>query len=637
MKPTLNFFLASSLPVGQNAVKNILFRASTIALHFVIYRFLSLLAFKSRDYTSFLMFAEDVAQKVRYIVSRGFSGKALLVLAFAILTASAGFYDTLLWSLDFPGYVTKVKIVSAGELSSSMVESPSYITFLANPSNDLSRIDINASFTANLYATGLNFSLPGIIDHGHPVTVTPSANLSSSSPRIWLDSEGFAVGIDESIMITPTMNATDGSFCPTRTVDQTTQVWNCAIRSSDALTLINQVMGRPLVVWDRSTSPEHSEYIRPERRDNPWVSLGAGGGTSAMKQLFTVTKGTSKHTFMQTTFKTTMVSFSPTRLDNTDLTDLVRRTWSTDPGQPMTPVVQSLADIVVKGNNNQTSLTFGSFVQDKNSVASASTELLHVLTNDINGIPTPYYSFFRFASTNITLIRSEVTFNPPSHITPPGCNSPYSYSSTGGVLRTINCAITDRNVSGAHFFGQIDASSVVIMSDVLGDIRADNSADALKEAGILWYNANTDYIDKLVESRGLILSGNRADVQVAVSTNEVAISYLQLVLTLLPLVLALGAVLLTFQKHMSYFRNSFLSAILTTTHATGELDCATVGSAGATPEILLKRMGDHIVVGTAGGDFRLTPVLNQQLGHGIAYEPLIMEKDHDHTKYVVSP
>ena len=636
MKPTQNFFLNSSLPIGQNAAKNILFRASTITLHFVICRFLSLIAFHSRDYTSFLMFAEDAMQKARYVFFHGLNGKALLVLAFVILTAGAGFYDTLLWSLDFPGYVTKVKLVNAGELSSFMVESPSYITFLANPSNDLSRIDLNASFAANLYATGLNFSLPGIIERGHPVTVPPSVNLSSSSPRIWLDSEGFAVGLDDSIMITPTMNVTDGSYCPTRTVDESTQAWSCAIRNTDALTLVNQVMGRPQVTWDRLITPENSEYIKPERRDNPWVSLGGGGGTSAMKQLFTVTKGTSKHTFMQTTFKTTMVSFAPTRLDNTELTDLVRRTWSTDPGQPITPVVQTLADSVVKANNNQTSLTFGSFIQEKYSLASASTELLHV-TDPSDSASAIFYSFFRFATTNITLIKSETLLNPPPHTTPSGCNSPYSYSSTGGVVRTINCAISDRNVSGAHFFGQIDTSSVVIMSDILGDIRTDTSANALKAAGILWYNANTDYIDKLVQSRGLILSGNRADVQVAVSKNEVAISYLQLVLVLLPFVLALGATLLTFRKRMSYFRNSFLSAILTTTHATGELDCGTVGSAGTSPEILLKRMGDHVVIGTSQGDFTLTPVVNQRHDGDLIYESLVMEKDQDHTNYIASP
>ena len=629
MTSTNNAFLASSLPIGHSAVKNIIFRSATVVLHFVVYRFLSFIAFKTNDYASFLMFAEDAIQKTYFATARGLNKQTVLVLSFAVLTVAAGFYDTLLWGLDFPGYTTRVKTVSAAQLTTSMVQSPAYITFLTNSVHDITQVNLDDAFGASLYTAGLNFTLPGVIKPGTPSIVPSITPLSPVvSPRIWLDSEGFSVGVDDQIMMTSTMNTTN--VCPLSTLDANRQVWRCNIPNSDALELLDWTMGMPEIWWDLPTRPDHSEYLRPERKDNPWKSLGAGSGTAILKQVFSVTKGATKHTFLQTTFKTTSIAFAPSQMQDSELTDLVRRTWGGSSGRSLTPDLQTVTSSVLGAKNNESSITLGTFLQEPYSVASISAELL---TMPHSVLRSRLYTYFRFTSTNITLVRSETVSTPPTKT--PSCNAPYTILSTGGVIRTHDCTVTLQNQTGSHLFGQIDASSVVIMNDVLGDGTADTSAKALDETGLSWYNNNAHRIDQLLYSRGLILSGDRADVQVAIYNNEVAISYLQLLLTVLPFFLVLCVFSVTFRQRMSYYKSSFLAAVLATTHLDTE-DCSTVGYIKSPPEIVLKVAGDHMLLGTRQGGTIVVHTDPAQLPYSAGFEPLLMDKEYQrgiHTQF----
>jgi hypothetical protein len=366
-----NPFLISRIPVHQNAIKNILFRGATIVLTFVIYQSFSFLAFRKRDYTLYLMFAEDLVQKFLFSLSWKLNRQAVLVSSFAALSFAAGFYDTLLWAVDSPGYVIKSKTVNAELLAKQRVATPSYITFISNPERDLNKINIQDIFGANLYSPGLNFTLPGIVNAGTPQPIPPLQPLSPEyvSPRIWLDSTGFAVGLDDTIMIVPTMNLT--TFCVPSNVQPsnpntpvTTQIWKCPLRNSDAQGIFQQAVGQPQYWWDATTS----DFLRPSRADNPWVGLRIGGDTALMKQVFTVTKGLRQHTFLQMTFKTTMIAYMPMVFADADVTDFINRLWG-DPNQAMTPAIWTLADTVLQAQNNKTSLTFGSFV-DKSCTGS---------------------------------------------------------------------------------------------------------------------------------------------------------------------------------------------------------------------------------------------------------------------------
>jgi len=628
MTSTNNAFLASSLPIGHSAVKNIIFRSATIVLHFVVYRFLSFIAFKTSDYASFLMFAEDAIQKTYFAIARGLNKQTILVLSFAVLTAAAGFYDTLLWSLDFPGYMTRMKTVSAAQLTTSMVQFPAYIIFLTNSVQEITQVNLGGVFGASLYTAGLNFTLPGVIRPATPSIVPPVALLSGSvsvSPRIWLDSEGFSVGVDNTIMLTSKMNSTN--FCHLSKLDTNRQAWHCDIPNNDAFELIQGQMGMPVIWWDLPTSPDHSEYLRPERRDNPWKSLGAGGGTAVLKQVFSVTKGATKHTFLQTTFKATSVAYAPSLMQNSELTDFVRRTWGGIPGRTLTPDLETVTASVLGATNNESSITLGTFLQEPYSVASISAELFTQPTPESPMEPqTRLYTYFRFSSTNITLVRSEAIFTPLTSTS--SCNAPHTIHSIGGVFRTDDCNVTPQNQTGLHLFGQIDTSSVVILN-LLGDGSADTSAKALDETGLSWYNNNTHQIDRLLYSRALILSGNRADVQVAVYINEVAISGLQLLLVVLPFFLVLCVFSITFRQRMSYYKNSFLAAVVATTDLETK-DCTTVGYIKSPPEIVLKASGNYTLLGIHQRGTIVARNDPPQLPYGTAYdsEPLLLDKEY---------
>jgi hypothetical protein len=587
------FFTTSVLSVRENAVKNVIFRAATLLLQLFIVNTFAFIAARSNAYTSYLMFAENFIQKFFYVTSRNFNRHALLLLAFAALGALSGLYDTLLWALDSPGYVVRSKTTNAASLSQDIVINPAYITYISNPTGNVNDIDTEGSIAANLFRSGLNFTLPGVNEPGMREIVPSSQSINNTGPRIWLDEDGLSVSVDQAVMITP------DALCPIQTLTNTTQGWKCQFNNTDALQLAQINTGNPEIFWD----DQRSEYLLPNRVDNPWHSLGSGGDTAVMKQVFTVTKDRRRHTFIETAFKASMLSLYPAQINDSEITDLIHRTWSSDPTQPITPDIQALADYAIDAQANQSTVSFGVFVQEPYASLSSTIELLNVI-NPADAVinsadATLLYSLFRITSTNITLIRSETL---PQAPTPLYCKYDTVFSTnlaTGGQLYGNTC-YEPLNQTKPSFVSQLDASAVVILNNLLGDGTLDSSAVAFNQTGWDWFMSKSNYIDDLLTSRGLIAGGDRAAVQVAVQHNEAAISYLQLLLTLLPALLFLIAtVVIFFSGPMSYYQSSFLAAVCTTTHMTpGE--CQKVRYLRDPPEITLQRRGTHVLLGTPG-------------------------------------
>lgn len=592
-----SFLTTSVLSVRENAIKNILFRASTILLQFFILRTFTFIAARLQAYTSYLMFTEDIVQKILYVMSRRFNRQAILVLGFAALISLAGFYDTLLWALDSPGYIIKSKTTNADSLTNDLITSPAYITLISNPTNNVQDINVDAAIAANMFTAGLNFTLPGIVEPGVREIVPPLQPINSSGPRIWLDEDGFSV-------------TAQYISCPVQTLSETTQSWGCWINNTNALTFFEQALGIPQIYWDG----QHSDYLFPIRKDNPWESLGTGGDTALMKQVFTVTKDRRRHTFMESVFKTCMIKTYLSPFNSSEISDLLQRTWSLDPDHPTGTNLQTLTEYVLYTQGNETSATFGVFIQQPYTSLCATVEYFNV----VNPITSQkYYSALRITSTNITLIRSETLSQAP---TPLPCNIFSTNLLTGGQLRGSTCAAS-LDVTKASYATQLDSSAVMILNDVLGDGAASTSAVAFNQTGWDWYVNKYNHINDVLTSRALILGGNRSAVHVEVQHVEAAISYLQLLLMLLSVFLVSGgAVVVLRAEPMSYYNNSLLAAVCTTTHLTTR-ECGRVGYLHKPPEITLRRRGRHVLLSTPEGGTLAHVGADQVVAHSMVTEP----------------
>ena len=185
-------FFASSLPVYQNYIlKNILFRVATLLIQLTIYKLFSFLAFKFNAYTSFLMFNEDHVQKLLFVLSRGITRHGLLVLAFAVFFGFGNLYDTLLWALDSPGYITKSTLVTASSAADQLLANPTYLVLMSDPTKNPASLDVDQAVAGNLFVQGFNFTLPEPVKPGARDVVLTNQTLSDTGPRIWLDDARF--------------------------------------------------------------------------------------------------------------------------------------------------------------------------------------------------------------------------------------------------------------------------------------------------------------------------------------------------------------------------------------------------------------------------------------------------------------
>lgn len=143
-------------------------------------------------------------------------------------------------------------------------------------------------------------------------------------------------------------------------------VWNCTFDNVFAIEYVKGVTGKPEVHWSDATELD-TRYILPERLDNIWVSVGTGGGSALMTQVFTVTKEKRRHTFSQATLKVTMITSPADPFAREEVIDLVRQTWSSNKTEQKNPLTSQIVDGIMNAQKNDLSYLFGANTVDNNN------------------------------------------------------------------------------------------------------------------------------------------------------------------------------------------------------------------------------------------------------------------------------
>ena len=560
-------FASSTIAVYNNVAKQVLFRLSALLLQLFIFKTCALTAWARKAFTSYLMFTEDYIQRTLFIYSRGFSSGGIIVLLLTLLLFVGTWFDALLWGLDSPGYLAQKTNVTATEIADRLLPEPGYLVFSTGAPGDVVSLDARLveMMGANLFQPGVNFTLTGKFDRGTPKTVPPTRAFEAVGPRIWLDDEGFSVSADTFITFASNVSDAAKSFdCPWQTMSDTVKSWNCTFENSFAFQLSSQnTLGRPEIHWDDITDRQlKSQYIQPTREDNPWNSLGKGGDTALMKQMFTVTKGRMRHTFVETAFKACMVTDWEVPFSLEEVTDLVKRAWSTEPADQTNPTISRVANSVIDARSQNSSGVFGLTGQTESSVAQLNYELLNVET--VPGVVG--YSLFRASVVNITLIRSDEL---PEPVVPlESCDEFYSNIALGGKVRETDCylsSVGSPNQEGHRFYGQVDTSAFLILNGILGEGRFNLSDKALNQKAFEWAVKNDEKLSDLVLSRGFLLALGPGKVLVEITTLQPAISLLQVLLIVLSAVLAGISWLALVLIADGHYSSSLLANLIATT------------------------------------------------------------------------
>ncbi|KAF8540301.1 hypothetical protein BDD12DRAFT_834048 [Trichophaea hybrida] len=609
-------FFSSVIAIKQNAVKSVLFRAAALLLQLTVYKFFCFLAYRQRAFTSYLMFAEDFIQQIYFMVSRGLGKNGFLVLCLSTLLLLAGLYDTALWSLDRPGYIAQKTLVRASTIANQMLEKPAYLISYKDTLGSFKQLDATLPqiMGANLFKPGVNFTLEDIFDHGtrKPIAMPAHRSFAQAGPRIWLDEEGFSIATDQYVIFpssgnTATMNQTE---CPTAVtpVGKNMQLWNCKFNNSLAVDYLRNYIGEPLIIYDEVTDMMlETPHMIPNREDSIWHSLGNGGGTAWLNQVFTVTKGQEKHTFVQNVLKVTMMSLAEYKLDFKEIADLVKRTYSIDPEIQESEVgrvdIDAIQNAIINANQRHEGLMFGWATSTNFSVLQFNYELLHVQANAIDLL-----SLLRFSAVNITLLRSDTLPEPVKPIEE--CNKYYQNLATGGRVDKSSCTTSSgENQTNARFLGQLDESSTFIVAGLLGNGQSNLSSKALDQGAYTWANKNTERVTNLLLSRGLILGLDPSLVKIEVRKLQPAISYLQIVLIAVPVVLAASCWTLLRIVATNHYSSSLLANLCATTNVErGLVDPAAASRKPQylryPPEITLQRQDAAIVLATGSGFFK---------------------------------
>jgi len=527
-------FVASTVAIYHNAIKSLIFSVAQILMAMAVWAFLSLIAAKAKVFAAYLMFFEDLIQKSYFIASRGFSGSSILVLCFVLLYTAANLYGTLLWGLDAPGYVMQGKNVSASTLQNSLLPNPDYILYLDMKANNLADLDqeLPRKIGTNLFKAGSNFTLTPEVNRGRAEFVTPTR--TEVGGRIWLDGDGLSVSPDTAVMVSYKTDEDGNQItmdCPVQELGVgVAEFWNCTVNNTFVQPMLTSIIGQPEVHWDIPSDKAYdSKYIKPDRRRNIWAAFGQGGGTALMKQMFTVTKGTRRHTFIQTTFRATLLTMPHVPFSDFELMDILKRTWSTNATEQQAPILTRLSNSIKKAQNTQHSFLFGTNDADNVTATQVTWEYL---TPETAG--DPMFSLLRISVTNITVVRSENIAVAPVPFAP--CDTSYMNIAYGGVVSDTDCAVATGRARPQQFFGQVDTSAVLILNG-LGDGRSNISGLALDEKVYEWAAENSQRMDDLLMARGFIVSIDPALVMVQMSILKPAISYLQMFLVLLAVVL----------------------------------------------------------------------------------------------------
>ncbi|KAG9232892.1 hypothetical protein BJ875DRAFT_379729 [Amylocarpus encephaloides] len=522
-------FVDSSISVEHNAVKALIFASAQFLLAFSVLKCFSLIASFWNLFASYLMFTEDPIQNFYFLRSRGLSGASFVAFSFACIHTAASLYGTLLWGLDAPGYILKSEHVNASQLNGSLLESPSYINYLNLRPEILSTIEqtLPSIIGANLYKPGVNFSLTAEVVRGHG-EYTKSTNPRANG-RVWLDSEGLSVSVDNNCM-TSYMTDDTGHLiplvCPMKTLNESsTFEFDCFFNNTFVPPLLTVQSGQPIVYWDDvSDREDDSRYLKPDRKRNIWASFGQGGGTATMKQVFTVTRGMRRHTFIETTSRFTMLTQPRVPFTTGEVDDFLRRTWSVNATERDAPILTKIHNSIMSAQTSKKSYQTG-FMGGENITSTGVS--WQFLTPESDG--DPIYSLIRISVTNITLIRSESLEDSPQPWEP--CDTTFMNLAYGGVVDDTDCA-TAKQGQSPRFFGQVDTAAVLIVYGI-GDGRSNISSVAVDETVFQWAVNNSQKVDDLLLARAFIVSIDPSLVTLEVNIFKQAISYLQICLVLL--------------------------------------------------------------------------------------------------------
>ncbi|KLO95397.1 unnamed protein product [Fusarium fujikuroi] len=588
-------FIKSSIPLYHNAVKSIIFKCAELLMGIFIFKLFSLVAARSRQFTSYLMFTEDYIQRTLYISSRGLSRAGLVVLAFSLLNIIFSLYGTLLWALDSPGYILKASSATVADYDSQRNGDPPYVIQLALNRTQLKGMTDKLSQVvgSELFNPGLNYTLTGKVNnsHGTPEVITPTRQ-DGVGARVWLDSDGFSVSPDTLTMYPSESKIGDATFdrkCVK--FDGGSAVWNCTFGNAFAIEYVQGLTGKPEVHWSDAKELD-TRYILPERLDNIWVSVGQGGGSALMTQVFTVTKGKRRHTFSQATLKVTMITSPGEPFAREEVTDLVRRTWSSNETEQKNPQVGNIVYGMMNAQKNDLSYLFGANTVGNNNKSALQSEWGFYTPQNNNA---SVYSIVSITSTNITLIRSETLDKAPEPFEK--CErSNFQNEAFGGKVTKTDCAASKPVVENPGFYGQVDTAAMMIVRG-LGASRSNLSAESLDNDVLTWIWDNSETIESLMIARGYSVSVDPSLVLISVDKLMVAMSRLQLALSCLALFLAIVMWLGLMVAADAHWTGTLLALLI---HTTSEPEKPKPGYITRVPNLSLVPIGQKHVLAVDG-------------------------------------
>ncbi|KAL6917338.1 hypothetical protein FSST1_008833 [Fusarium sambucinum] len=593
-------FIKSSVPVYHNAVKSIIFKCAELLMGIFIYKLFSLIAARSNQFTSYLMFTEDYIQRTLYISSRGLSRAGLVVLACSLLNIVLSLYGTLLWALDAPGYIFKTSTTTIADYADLRNENPPYIVQL---SLDPSRIDdstqrLSQIIGSDLFQPGLNYTLTGQVSNNDSAPeVVPQTGPANVGARIWLDDDGLSVSIEVSLVNPPNPVLQNEDYFVNTTDGDGYTVWESTFDDVFSKDFVENIAGKPEVHWDTASDAlADSRYILPNRYDNIWYSFGSGGGSALMNQVFTVTKGKRRHTFFQSTFKTTMLTTSGVPLAKKEVSDLVERTGHLDHDNKKVLSSSRIIDSMMNAQSQNMSYHYGLNTVSNNKISTLqNTWGLYTVSN--NG--KPLYTLVRMTSTNMTLIRSESISKAPEP--QEKCEfSNFQTEAFGGKFGRSDC-FGHSTVDDPRFFGLVDTAAVMVAHD-LGDGRSNLSSKSLDNNALTWIRDNADAVESLLISRAYSVGIDPSLVYISVDKLIVAVSYLQLALSCLALLMAIVLWLALMIFADAHWASSLLANLIHTTTETGG---AKPGYMMRDPSVSLQPMGKRKLLAVKGGQVTL--------------------------------
>jgi hypothetical protein len=611
-------FVKSSLDVGQNAVKSILFRLAAMLLQYTVYKMFALIASRKKAFMPYLMFTEDAVQKTLFVAYNFLRANGMLVLSFAALFAVAGVFDTFLWYLDAPGYVPRPSLVNARTVApQQLLPQPSYLVQHSTTPGNVTAMDaqIDDVIGGVLFQAGLNFTLTTDVRRGRPRVVSPTRDVADAGPRIWLDDEGFSVSADTYLAYSAANTSSRRPWdCAPRATGNASVAWSCTYSNHDALPALHHHGAlEPEVHWDDASDRMlQSRYIQPPREDNPWHGMGKGGGTVLMKQLVTVTKGRRRHALLHTAFKATMLADyqdPAATFTEADITDLLRRAWHPAYVDEHAALISNISRRMVDARARNRSSSEGFAAALPHSVQQDHFELLNVagFTDDLKAQASPHFTAVRVTTVNITLVRSDTL---TADVQPLGeCSKFHMNQAVGGRGIGTDCykEFGGRNQRGARFLGQVDNTAMLLVNGFFGDRGPSTPANALNTDAMRWWNANDARLDALVLARAYIMAFDPALVTLRVSRVRPAMSHLQLLLV----VAAAVAALLGYAAFSLFATEHYASSLLANLVAT-TADGAQQPKASRkprylrrVPDIRLTHEGDCVVMENGAGVYRL--------------------------------